>query len=87
MLFLTSRVINNKGSNTTLSTKVKDLQIDPEEHHPGLGTFQFAIGAADNNDVVFYNESYYKIEVAQGINTRDGLTTNYDFSNRLNLSE
>ena len=85
-VFLTNQVINKRGSNTTLSTKIKDLQHNPEKHQPGLGTFQFAIGAADNNRTVFYNESYFKIDVYQGKNVRDGLSTSY-LTYPLNLTQ
>ena len=79
-VFLTNQVINKRGSNTTLSTKIKDLQKNPEEHQPGLGPFKFVIGFIDSNREMFYNESYYKIDMYQGVNNRRGHLINYTFT-------
>ena len=76
-VFLINQVINKRGSNTTLSTKIKDLQRNSEEHQPGLGTFNFMVGFGDTNREIFYNESYFKIEMYQGINHRYGQLVNY----------
>ena len=76
-VFLTNQVINKRGSNTTLSTKIKDLQKDPEEHKPGLESFKFIAGFADPNHEVFYDESIFKIEMFQGISNRYGHLMNF----------
>ena len=76
-VFLTNQVINKRGSNTTLSTKIKDLQNNPEEHQPGLGSFKLILGFGDSSREIFYNESYYRIEMYQGINSRIGHLVNY----------
>ena len=76
-VFLTNQVINKRGSNTTLSTKIKDLQNNPEEHQPGLGSFKLILGFGDSSREIFYNESYYRIEMYQGINSRVGHLVNY----------
>ena len=74
-VFLTNQVMNKRGSNTTLSTKITDLRFNPEVHYPGNGTFKFAVGYGDASRALFYNESYFRIEMFQGNNTRVGLTT------------
>ena len=71
-VFLTNQVINKRGSNTTLSTKIKDLQKDPEEHQPGLESFKYGVGFADPDREIFYDESIFKVEMFQGISHRYG---------------
>ena len=79
-VFLINQVVNKRGSNTTLSTKIKDLQRNPEHHQPGLGSFKFIIGVGDSSRQHFYNESYFKIEMFQGTNYRYGHLLNYTYS-------
>ena len=59
-----------------MSTEIRDLQINPEEHHPSLGTFKFGVAVADPYETVFYDESYFKFEFFQGSLIRDGITEN-----------
>ena len=60
-MFLINQIINRKGSNTTLSTEIKDLQVDPEIHQPGLGTFKIVVTFIDASEHPFYDETYFRI--------------------------
>ena len=79
-IFLTNQVINKKGSNTNISTTIRDLQDNPEKHQPGLGSFKFMVGFGEYNRNVFYNESYFKIEMYQTTFDRSGYSINYTFA-------
>ena len=77
-VFLITFIISRRGSNTTVSTEIKDLQKDPERHQPGLGTFRIGIGVSGIDQQLFYNESFFKIEIYQGVTNRDGLVAHYN---------
>ena len=75
-VFLINQIINRRGANTTISTEIKDLQVNPDDHQPGLDGFQIAVAVSDRDDNIFYNESYFKVRFYQGLNTRDELILN-----------
>ena len=50
-IFLINQIINRRGANTTISTEIKDLQVNPDDHQPGLDGFQIAVGISDLNNI------------------------------------
>ena len=58
--FLINQIIHRKGSNTTLSTEIKNLQSDPEVHRPGLGSLRIAVSYVNLQDKPFYDETYFR---------------------------
>ena len=77
-IFLINFTIERRGSNTTVSTQVNDLSVDPDTHQPGLNNFRFGMGISDSQGQLFYNESYFRFVVVQGNVSRDGLSLDFN---------